>query len=70
MTPEERRRELEETLRKSAETQDEAADVLREIAARLDALSEEMRRHSAFPFAGQLKSSPAALGPAGHHERR
>jgi hypothetical protein len=47
--------EIADTLAASAEAQEEAASILRQVAARLDSLSAEMRRHGAFPIAGQLE---------------
>jgi hypothetical protein len=47
--------EVDDTLQSSAEVQEEAANVLREVASRLDRLSAEMRKHGAFPIAGQLE---------------
>lgn len=50
-----REAESEAVLQESADVQEEAADVLRQVASRLDKLSAEMRKHGAFPIAGQLE---------------
>ena len=51
----ERDEEISQTLQESAKAQEEAANVLRQVAMRLDMLSNEMRKHGAFPLAGQLE---------------
>ncbi len=47
--------DISEALAESAVIQEEAADVLRQVASKLDKLSAEMRKHGAFPIAGQLE---------------
>jgi hypothetical protein len=47
--------ELTKTLEQSAQAQEEAANVLRQVAQRLDKLSQEMRKHGAFPVVGALE---------------
>lgn len=47
--------EITTALEHSAEAQEEAANVLRQVAQRLDKLSAEMRKHGAFPVVGSLE---------------
>jgi hypothetical protein len=47
--------EISTALEQSAQAQEEAASVLRQVAQRLDKLSAEMRRHGAFPIVGSLE---------------
>jgi hypothetical protein len=47
--------EITEALEQSAQAQEEAASVLRQVAQRLDRLSVEMRKHGAFPIVGALE---------------
>jgi hypothetical protein len=55
MNEERRDEEIQKTLEQSATAQEEAANVLRQVASRLDKLSNDMRKHGAFPIAGQLE---------------
>lgn len=54
-TEQHREAEIAETLERSAVAQEEAATIIDEVVARLNRLSVEMRKHGAFPIAGQLE---------------
>lgn len=50
-----REAEIAATLEESASAQEEAASVIDDVVSRLNRLSAEMRKHGAFPIAGQLE---------------
>lgn len=50
-----REAEIAVTLEQSALAQEEAASVIDDVVTRLNRLSAEMRKHGAFPIAGQLE---------------
>jgi hypothetical protein len=53
--------EITQALEQSAQAQEEAANVLRQVARRLDKLSAEMRKHGAFPVVGALEQERLRL---------
>jgi hypothetical protein len=53
-TEEERSDHFDSTISESVAVQEEAAGVLRDVAARLERISREMRKVRAFPFAEQI----------------